>query len=64
VFFDALFGSIFNLKIIVPFCSEHCVLHLDRREERRGLSHKVSTRGDAKTKAKISPAVHDRIVSR
>jgi len=46
VFFDALFGSIFDLEITVPFYSEHCVLHLDRREERRGTEvTKFSTRG-------------------
>jgi len=28
--------SIFDLEITVPFYSEHCVLHLHRREERRG----------------------------
>ena len=27
----------FYLEITVPFYSEHCVLHLHRREERRGL---------------------------
>jgi len=37
VFFNALFGSVFNLEIIVPFYSEHCVLHPRKREERRGL---------------------------
>ena len=37
VFFNALFGSICDLEITVPFCSEHCVLHLHGREERRGL---------------------------
>jgi len=36
VFFDALFGSILILEIIVPFHSEHYVTHLKRREERRG----------------------------
>jgi len=37
VFFEALFGSIFNLETTVPFDSEHCVLHLHRREELRAM---------------------------
>ena len=41
MFFDALFGSILNLKIIVPFYSEHYVLHLNKREERGDWSYKV-----------------------
>jgi len=47
VFFDALFGSIFNLEITVPFYSEHCVLHLDRREERRELKLQSLAHGEA-----------------
>jgi len=37
VFFNALFGSILILEIIVPFYGERYVLYLNRREERRGL---------------------------
>ena len=37
MFSNALFGSILNLEITVPYDSEHCVLHLDRREKHRGL---------------------------
>jgi len=46
VFFDALFGSIFNLEITVPFYGEHCVLHLDWREKRRGLKLQILALGE------------------
>ena len=45
-FFDALFGSMFNLEITVPFYSEYCVLHLQRREERRGLESQSLAHGE------------------
>ena len=47
MFFDALFESILNLKIIVSFYSEHCVLHLNKREERRGLKLESLALGEA-----------------
>ena len=46
MFFDALFESIVNLKIVMPFHSEHCILYLDRSEERRGLKSQSLALGE------------------
>jgi len=46
VFFTALLGFIFNLEITVPFYSEYCVLHLHRREKRRGLELQSLAHGE------------------
>ena len=46
MFPNTLFGSIFDLENTVPFHGEHCVLHLRRREERRGLESQSLAHGE------------------
>ena len=46
VFFNTLFGSIFDLAITVPSHGEHYVLHLCRREERSGLELQSLAHGE------------------
>ena len=53
VFFKALFASILDIEITAPFYSEHCVLHLHRREEWKGLELQSLAHGEeAKKKIK------------
>jgi len=46
VFFNTLFGSVFDLEITVAFYSEHCVLYLLRRETRTGLELQSLAHGE------------------